>query len=342
MQASANRRQPPTPQRDDLARQAGGGGMSRRLVLGAVWLIASAAAHAQTCEPTGVRVQVLGSGGPALHTQRAGSGYLVWIDGKARVLVDLGQGSAMRFGEAGATVADLDVVLFNHLHTAHSADLPALVHASLGEKRTRPLPIYGPSGNKFMPSTVTFVRDLFDSTRGAWRYLGDVINPLAKGTYKLEPHDVRERKAAPKIGMPRRNDDPLWPVFANERLRAVATEVGHGNAPALAWRIEAGGKAVVFAGDNDGTGTNLVTLARGADLLIAHHPVTESASAAELALHAPPGVIARVAKSAGARQLLLSHRSPATLGREEQTTAQVRAHYAGALNFANDLDCHTP
>ena len=37
------------------------------------------------------------------------------MDGKARVLVDAGGGSALRFGESGAQMADLDVVLFTHL-----------------------------------------------------------------------------------------------------------------------------------------------------------------------------------------------------------------------------------
>ena len=51
-------------------------------------------ATARACEPQGVRVQVLGSGGPELVGGRASSSYLVWIDGKARALVDLGGGAA--------------------------------------------------------------------------------------------------------------------------------------------------------------------------------------------------------------------------------------------------------
>jgi ribonuclease BN (tRNA processing enzyme) len=309
--------------------------------LGLAWLTAAAAANAQTCEPTGVRVQVLGSGGPELHAKRAGSSYLVWIDGKPRALVDLGQGSALRFGEAGASVAELDVILFTHLHTAHSVDLPTLVQSSVSENRTRVLPVYGPAGNKFMPATVTFVRDLFDSTRGAYRYLGDYINPHVKSTYKLEPRDVREKP--PRLGAPRKNgDDLLLPVFANERLRAIATPVTHGQVPALAWRIEAGGKHVVFSGDTNGAGENLAKLAQGADLLIAHHAVPEGASGVERTLHMPPSVIARLAREAGVKQLALSHRSLATLGRETETAEQIRQRYSGPVTFVNDLDCLTP
>jgi ribonuclease BN (tRNA processing enzyme) len=304
-------------------------------------LAAPAAANAQSCEPTGVRVQVLGSGGPELHARRAGSSYLVWIDGKPRALVDLGQGSALRFGEAGASVAELDVILLTHLHTAHSSDLPALVQASVPENRARVLPVYGPAGNKFMPSTVTFVRDLFDSTRGAYRYLGDFINPHVKSAYKLEPRDVREKP--PKLGVPRPNgEDLLLPVFANERLRVTATPVPHGPAPALAWRLEAGGKQVVFSGDTSHAGENLTKLAQGADLLVAHHAVAEGASGVERTLHMPPSLIARLAREAGVKQLVLSHRGLATLGRETETAEQIRQRYPGPVNFANDLDCLTP
>lgn len=98
------------------------------------------------CSGHGVELQVLGSGGPELHGKRASSSYLVWQDGKARVLIDSGGGSALRFGEAGARMADLDLVLFTHFHADHSADFPALVKSSYFASRARPLPIYGPLG----------------------------------------------------------------------------------------------------------------------------------------------------------------------------------------------------
>ena len=52
-----------------------------------------------------VAVQVLGSGGPELDDGRASSAYVVWVDDKARVLVDAGSGSSIQFGAAGASFA---------------------------------------------------------------------------------------------------------------------------------------------------------------------------------------------------------------------------------------------
>ena len=68
--------------------------------------------EAQACGGEGIVVQVLGSGGPELQDKRASSSYLVWQDGQARVLVDAGGGSALRFGESGAKMSQLDVILF--------------------------------------------------------------------------------------------------------------------------------------------------------------------------------------------------------------------------------------
>lgn len=307
-------------------------------LLGLAWL---PPALAQTCGSTApVQVQVLGSGGPELQDRRASSGYLVWLEGKPRVLVDIGGGAALRFGESGATVADLDVILFTHLHADHSADLPALVKSSFFEERTRPLPIYGPDGNRFMPSTVAFVRTQFDSVRGAYRYLGNFLNPLARGGYKLQPQDVRPLSGKLKARRPP-GDETLYP-FANEKLRVSAVPVVHGNIPALAWRIEAGGKSLVFSGDTNGDNGQLERLAQGADLLIAHNAVPQGASGVERQLHMPPSVIGRIAQQAQVKQLVLSHRMRRTLGKEEQTLAAIRRHYAGPAYFANDLDCFTP
>jgi ribonuclease BN (tRNA processing enzyme) len=294
-------------------------------------------AYAQHCNGAGVALQVLGSGGPELQTKRASSSYLVWIDGKARVLVDAGGGSALRFGESGAQMVDLDVILFTHLHADHTADLPALIKSSWFEGRTRALPVYGPDGNRLMPSTVSFVRALFDGTRGAFRYLGEFISPLDKSSYKLEPRDVRE--PPPKIGAPRRKEPMILPVFSNERLRVQAVTVTHGQLPALAFRIETGGKMIVFSGDTNGVGDGLPMLAAGADLFVAHNAVPEDAGGVERALHMPPSVIGGIAQAARVKSLVLSHRMLRTLGKEDETLTSIRKAYAGTVNFADDLAC---
>src|SRR4029077_20175814 len=139
-------------------------------------------AGAQSCGAKGVALQVLGSGGPELQDKRASSSYLLWEDGQARVLVDAGGGSALRFGESGAQMSQLDVILFSHFHVDHSGDFPALIKSSWFEDRKRALPVYGPIGNDFMPSTTEFVGDFFGEKRGAFRYLSELLVPGGGGS----------------------------------------------------------------------------------------------------------------------------------------------------------------
>jgi ribonuclease BN (tRNA processing enzyme) len=269
---------------------------------------------------------VLGSGGPELQDKRASSSYLVWKDGQALVVVDSGGGSALRFGESGAQMSQLDVILFTHFHVDHSADFPALIKSSWFEDRKRPLPIYGPGGNDFMPSTTEFVSDFFGDKRGAYRYLSELLVPEEEGSYKMQPHNVEA------------GSTPVE-VFRNSDLAVSAVRVIHGPVPALAWRVEVGGKVIVFSGDTNGDGPGLVRLAMNADLFIAHNAVPEGAAGIERRLHMPPSVIGQIAEDAHVKNLVLSHRMLRTLGKEEQTQSEIRKRYSGPLEFSNDLDC---
>lgn len=87
-------------------------------------------------------------------------------------------------------MSDLDVILFTHYHVDHSGDFPALVKSSWFEDRNRPLPIYGPEGNYFMPSTTEFVSDFFGGRHGAYRYLSELLVHGEQSSYKLQPHSV--------------------------------------------------------------------------------------------------------------------------------------------------------
>jgi len=280
---------------------------------------------AQSCGSQGVAVQVLGSGGPELQDKRASSSYLVWENGQPHVLIDSGGGSALRFGESGATMSQLDVILFSHLHVDHSGDFSALIKSSWFEDRKRPLPIYGPPGNDFMPSTTEFVSDLFGD-HGAYRYLSELLVAGEGGSYRMQPHNV-VADSTPVV------------AFRGSDLSVSAVRVIHGGVPALAWRVEVGGKSVVFSGDTNGEGKSLTQLAKNADLFVAHNAVTEGASGVERKLHMPPSVIGQIAADANVKSLVLSHRMMRTLGKEDQTQAEIRKHYSGPLALANDLDC---
>jgi ribonuclease BN (tRNA processing enzyme) len=287
----------------------------------------SSAAPLPSCGARGVALQVLGSGGPEMQDRRASSSYLLWWDGAPRVLVDSGGGSALRFGESGASVSGLDVILLTHLHVDHTADLPALIKSSFFEDRRERLPVFGPAGNSAFPATTRFVRTLFAGPTGAYRYLADFVNTTAPDPYLLEPHDLA-------LG-----SKEIRTAFDTGRIRVLATTVAHGGVPAVAYRVEIGGASVAFSGDTDGNNGNLERLARGVDLLVAHNAVREGATGVERALHMPPSVIGRIARDAEVKRLILSHRMLRTLGHEDETEVQVRKAFTGPMSFANDLEC---
>lgn len=255
---------------------------------------------AQSCGAHGIAVQVLGSGGPELQDKRASSSYLIWQDGRARVLIDAGGGSALRFGESGATMSMLDAILFSHFHVDHSGDFAALIKSSWFEDRKRPLPIYGSPGNEFMPSTSEFVADFFADKQGAYRYLSELLEPDQDGTYKMQPHNVVA-------------DPAVTSVLHTGDLSISAVPVIHGLVPALAWRVEIAGKVMVFSGDTNGDGDGLPHLAQNADLFIAHNAVPEGATGVERRLHMPPSVIGQIAAEARVKHLVTSHRMLRTL-----------------------------
>ena len=71
------------------------------LVTGLV-LAGASEARAQSCTGSAVAVQILGSGGPAIKSERASASYLLWVDGQAKMLVDMGGGAFLRFGQSPA------------------------------------------------------------------------------------------------------------------------------------------------------------------------------------------------------------------------------------------------
>jgi len=296
------------------------------------WLVAlsvSAASEPGTCPSQGNWLQVLGSGGPEVQDRRASTSYLIWIDGKARLLVDAGGGSALRFGEAGAGVKTLDAVVFSHFHVDHSADFPALVKSSFFEGRERGLPVLGPSGNHFLPSATEFVQRLFDAENGVWPYLAHFLPGERHFAYALEPRDIDAEA------------DDIRQVWENERMTLSAARAHHGPLPALSWRVDLkGGGSVTFSGDMSGRYAQLPELAHGSDLLVAHHAIAEDTTGVGRLLHMPPSLIGDFASRAGVGRLILSHRMLRSLGHEAESLALIRKRYTGPIDLAEDLDCY--
>lgn len=268
-----------------------------------------------------ITLQVLGSGGPESGDKRASSAYVIWIDGKSRVLIDFGGGASLRFEEAGAKIQDLDVILLTHLHVDHTADLPALLKSSFFTRASGKLDIYGPSHNLFMPSTERFIDRLFENDNGAWQYLGDHLDGNAR--LQLKVYNVDKSKKEKKI-------------YSKGLVSIYAVSVHHGPIPAIAYRVNVGTQSITFSGDMSGTYHTLEALAKNTDILVAHNAVPKGSTGVAAQLHMTPITIGKIAKSARIKSLVLSHRMFRTLGKEKETKREIRKNYKGPIKFAND------
>jgi len=289
-----------------------------------IYLQASAQAATGCGNNNGIWLQVLGSGGPELDDGRASSSYLIWNQGKARLLIDMGAGSMLHFEQSGASVNDIDAILFSHFHVDHSNDMPALVKASFFSDRDRDLPVAGPGGNVLMPSVSEYLKGLFGEA-GVYRYLSRYLD--GTDSYRLVPVEV---EAVGKKQVRVLEDLPY---------ELTAVPVHHGALPALAWRVVINGKVIAFSGDMNNDNHTLASLAKQADILVAHNAVPEGATGVARNLHMPPSVIGEIAAQAKVKQLILSHRMNRTLGKEQETTQQIRKSYQGPVEFADDLQC---
>jgi ribonuclease BN (tRNA processing enzyme) len=268
-----------------------------------------------------VALQVLGSGGPESGDRRASSAYIIWIDGKSKIVIDFGGGAALRFEEARAKIEDIDVILLTHLHVDHTADLPALLKSSFFTRASGKLHIFGPDRNSVMPDTEDFVDRLFKNSDGAWQYLGDHLD--GRASLQLKAHSIGNTKN-------------IKTIYRSGLVRIDAVSVHHGSIPAIAYRVYVASKSVTFSGDMNGEYHTLEKLAKSADILVAHNAVPQSAKGVAANLHMRPSTIGEIASKAKVKKLILSHRMLRTLGKERQTKKQIQKHYKGTIKFAND------
>ena len=298
------------------------------VVASAMLAVTACAQGKDACDVDGgVTLQVLGSGGPIADDGRASTGYLLWIDGKSRVLIDAGGGTFLRFGEAGARFEDLDFVGLSHLHTDHSADFPALIKSGNFSPRTRALRVAGPDADGPFPGLESFLEAMFGRDGGAYAYLSSFLNGTS-GKPMLTPREVPV--------------DADTVVYTSEDLQVDARQVPHGIVPAVAFRVRAGDTTIVFSSDQNGTDPAFVEFAKGATMLVMHMVIPESAEGAARQLHAPPSVIGDVASRAAHDKLLLSHFMARSLKDIDKNVALVRERYSGEVVLAEDLACVSP
>ncbi len=292
------------------------------LLLSAATTIASA-----QCQSQRVELQMLGTRGPEFLDGHASTSYLVWLDGKARLLIDTGPGSLRNFVRARADFSNIRALLYSHFHVDHALDFPGYVKASYFTDRDQDLTLVGPSGNAFMPSAREFLQRQIGA-HGVYAYLSDFVDPDLASAYKIHASTLpwsSQRQA-------------IQNAYQDADFRVTAVAVHHGPIPALAYRVEVAGCALVFSGDMNGDFGSLPRLARDADILVAHNAVPEDAEGVAAFLHMKPSTIGRIAAKARVRKLLLTHLMARTIDRKEETARIIHQFYPRPVRFPEDLD----
>ena len=266
---------------------------------------------------------VLGSGGPRPFG-KAGSGYIVEIDGTPRILIDCGPGIVLRAGELKLDLDRVDTVLLTHLHIDHTGDLPEFFLARTLTARAAAIrfAVFGPAGLGGFPSTTRFLSLLFEKG-GAWEY------------QKSFGSDEEIRGTDLPIDL----NSPIQQIVDADGLRITAIATHHGDCPSVAYRVDYREESIAFSGDMDASAApNLVRLAKGCSLLVFHCAVLDPPNSPSqlYALHTPPHRIGEAARDAGARRLLLSHTAPDVEGASRAVLQSIQASYKAPVRFAHD------
>jgi len=249
----------------------------------------------------GLSVIVLGSGGPIATTEgRASAGYLIFTDGKPRILMDVGGGTYQRLAESGTNVKDLDIILLSHLHTDHTGDLTPVMktiyfHNNLARNqaaqngitlpgRTAPINIYGPTSSTLppnapgvnyptpagpvlvYPATEDYVHDHYSIPRhGVEAYLKAFVAGISDDDGPMGPGGPVSNFAYTandlKSTVPGATEETVLTAADGLVIKAIA--VDHGPVPAVAFRVEYKGHSIVYSGDTGTKGIGPMQFGKG-------------------------------------------------------------------------------
>lgn len=261
---------------------------------------------------------MLGTAGGGLRPPRATSAIHV-AHRSGDVLLDCGPGATWRLLERRLQPRRVQALLISHLHMDHIHGLPELLAHSLFPAGDLPAMFLGP------PGTDAYVRAALALT------LPSVAPAPPVGPFAVEETLDDERTVA--------------------GLRIITREVPH--APgflAVARRVEAGGGSLVYSGDCLATPEVMVPLAEGAHTLV-HEAWSEPGVARRMAevggglagegfraaycgTHSDVTVVARMAREAGVKRLVLTHFHPGE--RAEEIAAIASGIFPGEVLAADD------
>lgn len=284
-----------------------------------------------------LKVILLGTGTPRAFYGRAKSGVVVLAGAKA-FLVDCGGATVDQLIKAGVMPQRIADVLFSHHHSDHNSGFFDVFISSwrthviadrVFEGRSVPMNVYGPTTTK---EIIGKMRDSFD------------FDATLRVNYNLSADE------GAKINYFESNEGV---VYDQDGIKITAFEVDHKPVyPALAYKFEYKGKAVVISGDTIPV-ENMVQYSKGIDLLIHESynkawldaliekfPDQARGLSNPAKYHSTTHEVAEIAKQAGVKHLVLTHHIPAPAATEAAEAAYsqgMQEIYQGKITMGRDL-----
>ena len=252
------------------------------------------------------------------------------------LLFDCGPGATLRLFQGGFRSQDVGHVFLTHHHYDHLADLG---HFALTRWDHTPCParldVHGPPGRE------RIAQALFGA--GAYEPDARIRTEHPMGQQIFARRGGRCPAPGPRSSPTTSPTGPSGRCVRGERWRVSAGPASHAQpvAECYSFRLDAGGRSVVFSGDT-GECPGLVAFARGADTLVhmccfLEEELERMGIAGSVA---GPAIAGRAAAGAGVRKLVLTHPQSEALdtpsGRAGAVATAAR-HFDGEIVFARDL-----
>ena len=269
-----------------------------------------------------MKLTLLGTGCPSVDHKRFGPSNLITTN-KAKILVDCGSGITQRLHQLKVSSANIDALLFTHLHSDHAVDLYQLIISSWHSYRIKPWKIYGPKGTKKMTSKI------LEAYKADIDYRIDGLEPANKTGWKVEAVEV---------------NDGL--VYKDEFIEVIAFKVNHGSwTNAYGYKFITEDKTIVISGDT-APSEKLIEISKGADILV-HEVYSQSGfnrrnevwQKYHASHHTSTIELAEIANKAKPKLLVLTH----ILfwgSTEEEILKEIQSAYPGEVSIGEDLSVY--
>ena len=277
-----------------------------------------------------IKLTFLGTGAPRPSHERYGPAILVEA-GNYKIMVDAGPGMRERLFQAGGfeMLTDVDHLLITHLHFDHTISAPGLWLTGWLFGRKVPMNVYGPEGTAAMMKNFEAAYD--------WdiRYR-KIVGVHARGA-ELLATDV-----GPGVFF---NKDGLKITAFNVEHLPIDLDTGEElglEGATLGYRIDYGGRSVLFSGDTRSTpSTQIIPMGQDLDVLIHETQVPAPGDSPEaklanvsLSVHSTPAQVAYVFEKTKPRLGVYSHIIPPEIKSDELLGM---TDYDGEMLVAEDL-----